>query len=61
MSTAIVVIVVVLALLAGLIFSLRNSARNGMPSKDVLERATERSRQLDANERAERGPAERGP
>lgn len=55
MSTAVIVIGIVLALLAGLIFSLRNSARSGMPSKDVLERAAERSRRLDADEKGDRG------
>jgi hypothetical protein len=54
MSTAIVVILIVLALLAGITISLLSSARTGMPSKEVLERATQRSRELDAREKAER-------
>jgi hypothetical protein len=54
MSTAIVVILIVLALLAGITISLLSSARTGMPSKEVLERAAQRSRELDAREKAER-------
>ena len=54
MSTAIVVIVIVIALLAGITISLLSSARTGMPSKEVLERAAQRSRELDAREKAER-------
>jgi hypothetical protein len=53
MSTTIVVILVVVALLAGITISLRSSARTGMPSKEVLERAAQRSRELDAREKAE--------
>jgi hypothetical protein len=54
MSTTIVVILMVLALLAGITISLLSSARTGMPSKEVLERAAQRSRELDAQETAER-------
>jgi hypothetical protein len=54
MSTTIVVILIVLALLAGITISLLSSARTGMPSKEVLERAAQRSRELDAREKAER-------
>jgi len=53
MSTAILVIVIVGALLAGTLLSLRRSAKTGMPSKDVLERATQHARELEAQERAE--------
>jgi hypothetical protein len=54
MSTTIVVILMVLALLAGITISLLSSARTGMPSKEVLERAAQRSHELDAQEKAER-------
>lgn len=53
MITALIVIVVVLALLVGLIMNLRNSARTGMPSEEVLKRATQRARELEAQEQAE--------
>jgi hypothetical protein len=51
MLTAIIVIVVVVAFVAGTILSLRRSARTGMPSRDVLERATRRARQLEEQEK----------
>ena len=54
MTTTIVVILIVIALLAGITISLLSSARTGMPSKEVLERAAQRSRELDAREKAER-------
>jgi hypothetical protein len=53
MTTAIVVIVIVVALLAGTVLSLRRSAKTGMPGPDVLKRATQRARELDAQDRAE--------
>lgn len=53
MSTAFVVILVVIAVLAGITTTLRTSTRSGMPSKDVLERAARRSRELDARDKAE--------
>lgn len=53
MWVAVIVFVIVLALVAGTILSLRQSAQTGMPSKDVLKRATERARELEAQERAE--------
>jgi hypothetical protein len=49
--TAIVVIIVLVALVAGTVLSLRASARTGMPAKDVLERATRRARELEAQEK----------
>jgi hypothetical protein len=58
MSTAIVVIVIVIALLAGITISLLSSARTGMPPKEVLERAARRSRELHAGEKPEQ--SERG-
>ncbi|HVY82713.1 MAG TPA: hypothetical protein VG994_17105 [Steroidobacteraceae bacterium] len=53
MITAIIVIVVVCALLAGTVLNLRRSANRGMPPPDVLKRATERARMLAAQEEAE--------
>jgi len=53
MITAIVVFVVVLAFVAGTLFALRTRARLGMPSKEVLERATRRARELEEQEKSE--------
>ena len=53
MSTAIIVIIIVVAFLAGTILSLRRSTKTGMPPRDVLERATRRARELEAQERNE--------
>ena len=53
MTTALIVTLVVLAFLAGTIFTLRKNAKTGMPSQDVLDRATKRARELDAQEHAE--------
>ena len=54
MSTALIIALIVIALIVGLIFTLRSTTRMGMPSKDVLERATRRSRELEAREKANR-------
>ena len=53
MSTAIVVFLVVLAIVAGTIVTLRTTARQGLPSKDVMDRARQRTREQDAREQAE--------
>jgi hypothetical protein len=53
MIKAIVVFVVVLAFVAGTIFALRSRSKEGMPSKDVLERATRRARELEEQEKSE--------
>ena len=53
MTTAIVVFVVVLVFVAGTIFALRSRAKEGMPPKDVLERATRRARELEEREKSE--------
>jgi hypothetical protein len=53
MSTAIVILLIVIALIAGTVVSLRTTAKSGMPSKEVLDRATQRSRELEAREKAE--------
>jgi len=54
MSTAIVVILIVVAILAGTIVTLRTTARQGMPSKDVLDRAKQRTREQDSRDEAEK-------
>ena len=51
MGKAIVVFLVVCAFIAGTIFALRSRAREGMPSKDVLDRATKRARELEEQEK----------
>jgi Protein of unknown function (DUF2897) len=42
---AVIIIVLVVAVLLGGLLTLRSSGRAGMPDKDVLERATKRSRE----------------
>ncbi len=49
MSTAAIVIVVVLVVIIGGVLALRSSARTGMPSQDVLDRATWHAKQLDSD------------
>lgn len=51
MSTAIIVSVVVIVVLAGGVLSLLRSTRSGMPSRDVLDRATRRARELEARDK----------
>jgi hypothetical protein len=53
MSTAIVILLIVIAIVAGTVVSVRTTAKSGMPSKEVLDRATQRSRELEAREKAE--------
>jgi flagellar basal body-associated protein FliL len=53
MSIAIILILIVIAVVAGVAVTLRTSANKGMPSEDVLKRATERSRKLEARDKAE--------
>jgi hypothetical protein len=48
---ALILIVIVLAILAGTLLTLRRSAKTGMPPPDVLERAQRRARELEAEER----------
>jgi hypothetical protein len=50
MSTAAIVIVVVLILIVGGVLALRASAKTGMPSPDVLDRASRRARELGSEE-----------
>jgi hypothetical protein len=54
MSTAVIVILVVIAILAGTIVTLKTTARQGLPPKDVLDRAKERTRAQDARDEEER-------
>jgi hypothetical protein len=50
MSTAIVVILIVTAIVIGTIVTLRTTARQGLPSKDVMDRASQRTREQDEAE-----------
>jgi flagellar basal body-associated protein FliL len=45
MLKTIIIIVIVVGVLVGGLLTLRNSARTGMPSEDVLRRAKEREKQ----------------
>ena len=54
MSTALIVTLIVIAILAGTVATVRKTARMGMPSADVLERAARRSKELEARETADR-------
>jgi Protein of unknown function (DUF2897) len=54
MFKAIVVLVIVLAIVFGGMLALRSSRRTGMPSEDVLKRATERAREQAAEDDAKR-------
>ncbi len=56
MVTAVILIVVLVALVVGTMLSLRSSAKSGMPSRDVLERATRRARELESREKDEGSP-----
>jgi hypothetical protein len=51
MSTALIVALIVIALIAGTIFTLRSTTRLGMPPKDVLDRAARRARELEDREK----------
>jgi hypothetical protein len=53
MPAAVIIGLIVVAIVAGTAISLRTTARTGMPSKEVLDRATRRSRELEASEKAE--------
>lgn len=53
MATAIIATVLVVGLVAGLILTLRTSAKTGLPPKDVLDRATRRARELEAKEKSD--------
>jgi len=51
MFKAIIIIVVVIGVILGGLLTLRSSGRAGMPDKDVLERASKRSREQAAAEK----------
>ena len=53
MLTAVILIVILVALIVGTMLGLRRSAKSGMPSREVLERATRRARELESRERDE--------
>jgi hypothetical protein len=53
MPTALVIGLIVVAVVAGTAISLRTTARTGMPSKEVLDRAAQRARELEAREKTE--------
>ena len=55
MSTALIVIIIVIALIAGVVLSLLKSAKTGMPSQDVLNRATRRAREQESRDSSEKG------
>lgn len=52
MIKALFIIALVVAALVGGILTLRSSARTGMPSDEVIERAKKRERALEAAEKA---------
>ena len=53
MRVAVILIVLVLAVIVAGLIRLRRTAKTGMPSPDVLERATRRARQLAEQEKQE--------
>lgn len=44
-------LIVIVAIIVGTIMTLRSSAKTGMPSGDVLDRASRRARELEAREK----------
>jgi predicted small integral membrane protein len=54
MLKAIIIIVVVIAILVGGMLTLRSSRNTGMPSEDVLKRATKRGDEQAAKDEADR-------
>ena len=57
MFKAIIIIVVAIGVIVGGLLTLRNSGRAGMPSADVLRRASKRAREQADAEKDEEGPA----
>jgi hypothetical protein len=53
MPAAVIIGLIVVAIVAGTAISLRTTARTGMPSKEVLDRAARRSRELEAGDKAD--------
>ncbi len=54
MLKAIIILVVIIAILVGGMLTLRSSRQTGMPSADVLKRATKRADSQAAKDEAER-------
>jgi hypothetical protein len=54
MGKAFIIILLVVAVLAGGLLALRSSAGTGIPDAEVLKKAQERARQARADEDAER-------
>ena len=54
MTTALIIALIVIAAVIGTALTLRRTAHMGMPSKEVLERARRRSRELEAREERDR-------
>jgi Protein of unknown function (DUF2897) len=54
MLKTIIIFIVVIAVLGGGLLTLRSSRRSGMPSDEVLKRATDRAREQAAKDEAER-------
>lgn len=54
MLKAIIILVVVIAILVGGLLTLRSSRQTGMPSEDILKRATKRADDQAAKDEAER-------
>ena len=54
MFKAIVIFIIVIAILFGGMLALRSSRRTGMPSEDVLKRASQHAREQAAKDDAER-------
>ena len=55
MLKAIIIIVLVVGAIVGGLLTLRNSGRAGMPSEEVLKRASKRAKELDAADKDEEG------
>ena len=54
MFKAVIIFVIVIAVLFGGMLALRSSRRTGMPSEDVLKRASQRAREQADKDEAER-------
>jgi Protein of unknown function (DUF2897) len=54
MLKTIIIILAVVAVLGGGLLTLRSSRRTGMPSEDVLKRASQRAREQAAKDEADR-------
>lgn len=50
---ALLIIALVVAFLVGGILTLRRTTRTGMPNEEVLKRASQRARELEAQEKKE--------